>query len=132
MATDDTVLTEDSLTRRPDGLAVALKVPWYRSLWLSSVSDIAVTVDGERIARDDLRIELGEQTYRVDELQDQWDTLWFIQDRLQVVVPRENPPVEGQRIEVEVAVELRLPYMQIAPMTYVTNHATNHRTLTAR
>ncbi|GIH64509.1 MULTISPECIES: C-glycoside deglycosidase beta subunit domain-containing protein [Microbispora] len=132
MATDDTVLTEDSLTRRPGGLAVALKVPWYRSLWLSSVSDIAVTVDGERVPRDDLRVELGERTYHVDELKEQWDTLWFIQDRLQVVVPREKPPAEGQEVDVEVAVELRLPYMQIAPMTYVTNHATNRRTLTAR
>ncbi|MEU6413675.1 DUF6379 domain-containing protein [Microbispora sp. NPDC046933] len=132
MATDDTVLTEDSLTLRPGGLAVALKVPWYRSLWLSSVSDIAVTVDGERVPRDELRVELGDRTYHVGELKDQWDTLWFIQDRLQVVVPRERPPAEGQEVDVEVAVELRLPYMQIAPMTYVTNHATNRRTLTAR
>ncbi|MFI1561571.1 DUF6379 domain-containing protein [Streptomyces sp. NPDC020490] len=132
MSTDDTVLTDDSLTRRPDGLAVALKVPWYRSLWLSSVSSIDVTLDGERVPRDELRVELGGRTYRVDELPDQWDTLWFIQDRLQVVVPRDEPPGEGSEVEVEVAVELRLLYMQIAPEKYVTNHATNRRTLTAR
>ena len=28
-------------------------------------------------------------------------------------------------------VDLRLPYMQIAPMTYVTNHAADRRTLVA-
>ena len=131
MATGDTVLSDDSLIRRPEGLGIALTVPWYRSLWLSSVSDIQVSVEGRTIPRDELRVELGERTYRVDELRDQWDVLWFIQDRLVVVVPLDEPPADGQEIDVEVSVDLRLPYMQIAPMTYVTNHATNRRSLVA-
>jgi hypothetical protein len=131
MATGDTVLTENSLIRRPDGLGIALTVPWYRSLWLSSVSDIAVAVDSRQIPRDALHVELGGRTYRVDELQDQWDVLWFIQDRLVVVVPLQEPPAPGQEVDVDVTVDLRLPYMQIAPRTYVTNHATNRRSLVA-
>jgi len=131
MATGDTVLTDDSLLRRPEGLGIALTVPWYRSLWLSSVSDIAVAVEGREVPRDDLRVELGERTFRVDELVDQWDVLWFIQDRLVVVVPLDEPPAEGQAVDVEVTVDLRLPYMQIAPTKYVTNHATNRRSLVA-
>jgi Domain of unknown function (DUF6379) len=129
MATGDTVLTEDSLMRRPDGLGIALTVPWYRSLWLSSVSAIAVAVGGRPVPPADLRVELGERTYRVDELPGRWDVLWFIQDPLVVVVPMGDPPAVGERVDVEVAVELRLPYMQIAPMTYVTNHASNRRSL---
>jgi hypothetical protein len=129
MATGDTVLTEDSLIRRPEGLGIALTVPWYRSLWLSSVTDIAVAIEGREIPKGDLRVELGEQTFRVDELADQWDVLWFIQDRLVVVVPLDEPPAEGQEVDVEVTVDLRLPYMQIAPTKYVTNHATNRRSL---
>jgi Domain of unknown function (DUF6379) len=132
MATGDTVLTDDSLIRRPDGLGIALTVPWYRSLWLSSVSDIAVSVEGREIPTDDLRVELGERTHRVDELADQWDVLWFIQDRLVVVVPLDEPPAEGEHVDVEVTVDLRLPYMQIAPQKYVTNHASNHRSLAVR
>jgi Domain of unknown function (DUF6379) len=131
MATGDTVLTDDSLIRRPEGLAIALTVPWYRSLWLSSVTDIAVAVEGREIPADDLRVELGERTYRVGELADQWDVLWFIQDRLVVVVPLDEPPAEGQAVDVEVTVDLRLPYMQIAPTKYVTNHASNRRSLVA-
>jgi sulfur carrier protein ThiS len=132
MATGDTVLSEDSLIRRPDGLGIALTVPWYRSLWLSSVSDVAVAVDGRPVPREDLRVELGDRSYRVDELHDQWDVLWFIQDRLVVVVPMAEPPAEGREVDVEVTVDLRLPYMQIAPMTYVTNHASNRRMLPVR
>jgi hypothetical protein len=131
MATGDTVLTDDSLIRRPEGLGIALTVPWYRSLWLSSVSDIAVSVQGREIPKDDLRVELGERTFRVEELADQWDVLWFIQDRLVVVVPLDEPPAEGQQVDVEVTVDLRLPYMQIAPQVYVTNHASNRRSLVA-
>ena len=132
MATGDTVLSDDSLIRRPDGLGIALTVPWYRSLWLSSVSDIAVSVEGREIPKADLRVELGDRTYRVDELQEQWDVLWFIQDRLVVVVPLDEPPAEGQEVDVEVTVDLRLPYMQIAPTKYVTNHASNRRSLAVR
>ena len=132
MATGDTVLTDDSLIRRPEGLGIALTVPWYRSLWLSSVSDIAVSVEGREIPKADLRVELGERTYRVGELQEQWDVLWFIQDRLVVVVPLDEPPAEGQQVDVEVTVDLRLPYMQIAPTKYVTNHASNRRSLAVR
>jgi hypothetical protein len=132
MSTGDTVLTDESLTRRPDGLAIALTVPWYRSLWLSSVSDIAVSVEGREISKDDLRVELGDRSFRVAELADQWDVLWFIQDRLVVVVPLDPPPAAGQQVDVEVTVDLRLPYMQIAPTKYVTNHATNRRSLAVR
>jgi hypothetical protein len=131
MATGDTVLTDDSLIRRPEGLGIALTVPWYRSLWLSSVTGIAVAVEGREIPADDLRVELGERTYRVGELADQWDVLWFIQDRLVVVVPLDEPVAEGQQVDVEVTIDLRLPYMQIAPTKYVTNHASNRRSLVA-
>jgi len=131
MATGDTVLTDDSLISRPEGLGIALTVPWYRSLWLSSVSSVAVSVEGREIPTDDLRVELGERSFRVDELADQWDVLWFIQDRLVVVVPLDEPVAEGQEVDVEVTVDLRLPYMQIAPTKYVTNHASNRRSLVA-
>lgn len=130
MATGDTVLKDDSLLRRSDGLGIALTIPWYRSLWLSSVSDISVIVDGRPVDRADLRVELGDRVFRVDELPEQWDVLWFIQDRLVVVVPG-AAGAQDRTVDVEVTVDLRLPYMQIAPMTYVTNHATNRRTLVA-
>lgn len=132
MATGDTVLTDDSLLARPEGLGIALTVPWYRSLWLSSVSSIAVAVAGDPVPTEDLRVELAGQSYTVAELPDQWDTLWFIQDRLVVIVPLDEPVAAGAEVDVEVTVDLRLPYMQIAPMTYVTNHAANRRTLAVR
>lgn len=129
MATDDTILTDDSLRRHAEGLAIGVKIPWYRSLWLSSVSDIAVTLDGTEVPKDQLRAELGDRSYRIDELPEQSETLWFLQDRLVIVVPRDQPPAPGDEVDVEVSMAVRLPYMQIAPGKYVTNHAANRRAL---
>src|SRR3982750_1479563 len=94
MATGDTVLTDESLLSRPDGLGIALTVPWYRSLWLSSVSGIAVAVEGPAIPTENPRGELAGRTYTVAELPEQWDTLWFIQDRLIVHVPYSATPLD--------------------------------------
>ena len=132
MATHNTLLSDDSLSVRPEGLAVAIQLPWYRSLWLSSVSDVGVTVGGRPVPADALRVELAGRTYRVAELPDQWDVLWFIQDRLVVVAPLDEPPAPDQPVDVEVTIDIRLPYMQIAPMTYVGNKVTVHRQLVAQ
>lgn len=131
MATDDTILVTDSLVARPDGLAIGLKIPWYRSLWVSSVSDVAVAIEGVPVPKESLRAEINGGSYTIEELGEQWDQLWFVRDRLVIVVPVDPAPATGDEVDVEVTLSLRLPYMQIAPMVYVTNHATNHRALVA-
>ena len=82
MATDDTILVTDSVTAREGGIAVGLKIPWYRSLWVSSVSDVAVKVDGVDIAKDSLRAEINGGSYTIEELGELWDQLWFVRDRI--------------------------------------------------
>ena len=64
------LLHDDSLRPHPDGLALRLTIPWYRSLWLSSVTTLALSVDGERVDADDLRVEFGDASYGLDELLD--------------------------------------------------------------
>lgn len=131
MSTSDTVLTDESLVRRPDGLGIALTLPWYRSIWLSSVTNIEISFNGVSIPTGDLTVELGDHRFKVAQLPQKWDVLWFMQDRLIVVVPSGNPLANDEPLDIQVTVDLRLPYMQIAPMTYVTNHVTNTRTLIA-
>jgi hypothetical protein len=109
------LLTEDSLRTHPEGLALSLSLPWYRSLWLSSVTTVRVTVDGDEVPEDDLSFEMGGRRYALDELPDQSETLWYLQEH-PLLVLRHDPPVElGERYDIGIAGELRLPYMQIAP-----------------
>lgn len=109
------LLQEDSLRVHPDGAALALTLPWYRSLWLSSVGTIGVTIDGVEVADEDLRFELGGRSYGIRELPEQSETLWFLQEHPLLVIPREAPFAVGESHRVEIAGDLRLPYMQIAP-----------------
>jgi hypothetical protein len=121
MATHNSLFSEQDVRRTDDGIAVSVQLPWYRSLWLSAVDDVAVTVNGAEIPKDRLRFELQGRTYRIDELREQWDTLWFLQDRPDILIPLDAVPETGDRVDVDVTLTLRLLYMQIAPQRYVGN-----------
>lgn len=109
------LIHEDSLRPDPDGLALRLTLPWYRSLWLSSVTSLELTIDGEAVPESDIRFRIAERDYRLDELPAQSETLWFLQEHPLLVVRRDTPVVLGDRHDVVLVGQLRLPYMQIAP-----------------
>ena len=121
MATHNSLYSETDVRRHPEGIAVSIQLPWYRSLWLSAVDDVAVSVNGVDVPKDRLRFELQGRSYRIEELPEQWDTLWFLQDRPDVVIALDEVPEAGDRVDVDVTLTLRLLYMQIAPQRYVGN-----------
>ena len=109
------LLDDSSLRAHPEGFALSLTIPWYRSLWLSSVSTLELTVDGERITAGDLIFELDGVRYPLDQLPEQSDVLWYLQAHPRLIVKRTRPVTLGETVDVEIFGELRLPYMQIAP-----------------
>ncbi|MDU0326435.1 DUF6379 domain-containing protein [Microbacterium sp. KSW2-21] len=109
------LIHDDSLRAHPDGLALRLTIPWYRSLWLSSVTTFALTVDGEEVDAADLRVAFGDTSYGLDELPEQSERLWFLQEHPLLVARRAEPVALGESHDVVLHGELRLPYMQIAP-----------------
>ena len=131
------LLTDGSLRVHPEGVAVSLTLPWYRSLWLSSVTTLRVSLDGEAVDPADVTFELAGRRYALDELPEQSDTLWYLQEHPLLVVRREVPVQLGEEHAVEIFGELRLPYMQIAPGSdggpgvYVPNIVRQTLTLTA-
>ncbi len=121
------LIHEDSLRAHPEGLALSLTLPWYRSLWLSSVSTLKLTLDGEEVPQQDLSFELGGTIYALEELPAQAETLWFLQEHPLLIVKRPAPVKLGEQHAIRIFGELRLPYMQIAagqdggPGMYVPN-----------
>ncbi|CAH0273731.1 sugar phosphate isomerase/epimerase [Microbacterium sp. Bi128] len=109
------LLDDASLRPHPDGLALALTLPWYRSLWLSSVSSLRLTVDGQDIPAGDLSLELGGVRYALPDLPAQSETLWYLQEHPLLIATTESPVALGEQHTVRLIGELRLPYMQIAP-----------------
>jgi len=127
MATHNSLFADGDVRRTDDGLAVSVQLPWYRSLWLSAVDDVAASVDGVPVPREDLRFVLNGRSYGVDELPEQSETLWFVADRPDVRIALADPPAAGEKVTVEVVLTMRLLYMQImpgidgGPGRYVTN-----------
>ncbi|MGO4691248.1 C-glycoside deglycosidase beta subunit domain-containing protein [Glaciibacter sp. 2TAF33] len=135
MATHNSLFAEQDVRRTDDGIAVSVQLPWYRSLWLSAVDDVAASVNGVPIPRDDLRFELNGRSYRIEELPEQSETLWFVADRSDVVIPLGHAPEAGEKLTVEIVLTMRLLYMQIMPGVdggpgrYVTNRVPVEREL---
>jgi hypothetical protein len=127
MATHNSLFSEQDVRRTAEGIAVAVQLPWYRSLWLSAVDDVAASVNGVAVPKEELRFELNDKSYRIEELPEQWDTLWFVADKPEVVIPLDHAPAAGEKLTVEVVLTMRLLYMQIMPGVdggpgrYVTN-----------
>ncbi|WP_374312955.1 DUF6379 domain-containing protein [Microbacterium sp.] len=130
------LIHDDSLRPHPDGLALRLTLPWYRSLWLSSVTSLELTVDEESVPPADLSLELGGRRYPLDDLPAQSETLWFLQEHPLLIVRRDHAASVGEQHRVTLVGQLRLPYMQIAPGEnggpgmYVPNFVRDELTLT--
>lgn len=111
------LIDDASLRTHPDGLALSLTIPWYRSLWLSSVGTLQVSIDGDPVDERDLQLELEGVRYAIADLPEQSDVLWYLQSHPLLVVRRPAPVALGETHDVVIHGELRLPYMQIAPGT---------------
>lgn len=109
MTRSELLLGPDAVSAAPDGIIVSIRQPWYRSLPLSSVVDVELAIDGADVPREDIVFELDGERYRLDDLPDRWQTVWFIQDAARLRVPSR----EQDRVHVDVALTLRFPYIII-------------------
>ncbi len=86
MATHNSLFADQDVRRTETGIAVSVQLPWYRSLWLSAVDNVAASVNGVAIPTENLRFALQGREYRVEELPEQSETLWFVADRPEVLI----------------------------------------------
>lgn len=127
MATHNSLFADEDVRRTDNGLAVSVQLPWYRSLWLSAVDGVAASVDGVPVPTENLRFALEGREYRIEELPEQSEMLWFVADRPDVLIDLGRAPEAGEKHTVEVVLTMRLLYMQIMPGAdggpgrYVTN-----------
>jgi hypothetical protein len=107
----DRVLEEGSLSDDDEGISFDIRIPWYRSLPLSCVEGLDVTVDGAPIAATDVRIAFNGATYALDELPPLHDDWWQMTDPARVTVPRADGALPTESHDVDVTLALRIPYI---------------------
>jgi hypothetical protein len=101
------------------GWSVGLRLPYYRGQVLSAVEDIALSVDGEKIPREDLRFTVRGKSWTLDELETTYDERWEFGEVAEVSVRRRGGLAPGKH-SVTAAVQLRISYLPWSPVTSCT------------
>jgi hypothetical protein len=115
MTLEANVLRDDAVRATPNGYEVDVHLAWYRSLPLSCVENVEVTLAGRTVPREDVRVRYGGRELTLDDLTGLVDDWWFVQDPLTVVVPDEAPRDPGTESDVVVELATRIPYIIIGP-----------------
>lgn len=122
MTLEATVLGRDAVRSTPQGYEVDVHLAWYRSLPLSCVEDVAISIDGNAVPREALRVLRAGAELRLDDLADRVDDWWFVQDPLTIRVPAPAPKGRGSEAEVSVHLATRIPYIIIGPDKALVQH----------
>ncbi len=115
------IIEDNSLQVLPDGYSFNVRLNWYRSLPASSVNQLAISLDGEPVPSELIRFEVNQKSFRIEELEDQVEEFWFVQDsaRLHILQPGKVAVGESHTLYTEMA--LRFPYIAIGPGRFLTN-----------
>ena len=98
------------------GFAFLGRLPYYRGLGLSMIEDIAVTVDGEAISRDDVRFSVRGKTYTLDQMETVYDDRWNFGEKAKIIALKPGGLAPGKH-RIEFAVRMRVSYLPFVPTT---------------
>ena len=107
---DKDVVREDALSASGEGYALEIHSHWYRSLPLTSLAVVDLTLDGERVDPSELSVEANGKSFSFDELEQGYDEWWFTTDAVTLHVPRTGAK-PGGRHRVELELGLSIPYL---------------------
>jgi hypothetical protein len=110
MTMTEGMVRPDALAVRNGQLALAIHLPWYRSLPLSCLESLEVAVDGAPVPV--RSVAVPGFTGTVAEAAES-DVVWDLRDALDASLDAVGRSGEPRALEVTVAV--RIPYLQVAP-----------------
>jgi hypothetical protein len=106
----DRIIEQGTLTTSDGRASVEVRLPWYRALPGSSISEAALSIDGVSAPAESLRWQLNGREYRLVELVDELEEWWFPTDS--AVLSGELPlDADDREHEVEVELKLYIPYI---------------------
>lgn len=98
------------------GFSFLARLPYYRGLGLSMIEDLAVTVDGEAVQRDAVRLSLRGRSWTLDELESVDDDRWDFGEKARITVIRPGGLTPGKH-RLKLAERLRISYLPFVPVT---------------
>lgn len=114
---DEVLIAGDRLRRtRRDGdpyVSFKIRLPWYRSLYLSCLDGVQLSLDGRPQALEDIFFRLYGTTYRYSDLRQHDAVLWFVLDQAEILVRQASNVSEGE-CEIALTLFLRIPYHRMS------------------
>jgi hypothetical protein len=105
------IIGDSGLHSHPHGFRLDLRLPWYRSLPLSTVEIGEVSFDGQRIDPSKIQFELEGKSFALSAMPDLVDRVWYVLDSafLRVDAAAVKP---GTDHDVSVTLTLYPPYIR--------------------
>lgn len=113
---DNKMIVDDSLKATPDGFSIEARLPYYRGLGLSMIENVAVTVDGKPVPREDVTLTLRGRTWTLDEMESEYGDRWNFGEKAVVGVRRAGGLTPGEH-RIELAETMRISYLPFVPTT---------------
>lgn len=104
------IIGEEGISTAADGLRLAMRLPWYRSLPFSTVEIAEVTIDGEPVDLGNARIEYDGQSWDLAENGEQTDSFWFVRDSVFLFMPGRSLD-KGSTHSVSLILNVSPPYI---------------------
>ena len=107
----DKLIEPDSLKLTQAGFSVGVRLPWYRTVPLSTVELVSLKVDERTIPAGSIRFAINGGEWRLQQLPELVDQQWFVIDtaELRVVDDRLD---RGSEHDVEVVLAVYPPYIK--------------------
>ncbi len=125
------LIRENSLQVAEDGYTFQIRLNWYRSLPVSCVGILSLKLDGEPVPLDNIRFEINEHSYALEQLNNHYEEFWFVQDFAGVHVHQPGRIAPGETHTLDAEVALRAPYISVGPGKFLTNITQQAATLVA-
>ncbi|MEO8261116.1 MAG: DUF6379 domain-containing protein [Pseudolysinimonas sp.] len=103
----DRIIEQGTLTTAGSRASVEVRLPWYRALPGSSVSEATLTIDG--VAADALTWSMNGREFTLDELTGELEEWWFPTDS--VVLSGDIEVSDAAEHQVDVELKLYIPYI---------------------
>jgi hypothetical protein len=97
----DRIIEQGTLTTDGSRATVEVRLPWYRALPGSSISEVGFSIDGVPAQEESLRWTMNGRTFRLEELATELDEWWF---------PTDSAVVSAD-LKVDVELKLYIPYI---------------------
>ena len=108
------ILSDNSLQVTEKGFDLAIRLPWYRALPLSTVEVGEVRIDGKSIDAGKITLGVNGRDYGLNQLPDLTAEYWFVLDS--AVLHIEYPEAKrGAEYDVEARLTLYPPYIPGLP-----------------